>query len=626
MTEGRCPSCGAPVTFTAGSARVVVCGLCQTVVAREGAHLSAHGRVAALVDTDTPLRLGLEGRHGGAPFRLVGHLQKDHGAGPWDEWYVEFDDGRTAWLSESEGALHLLFPAGQEEGVRLSALQPGERLFLRGQRFTVEEVRSARLVAAAGQLPADVSGGAVGRHVDATGAHGQFLTLDFGAREEAPEAFVGRRVLPEELGLPVEAPAPRRRPVKLLEARCTRCNGPLELKAPDRTRRVACPFCGALLDVSEGKLAFLQALEPPPHPPRIPLGARGTLDGTPWTCIGFLVRSCRVEAVRFGWEEYLLYHPRRGFSFLMASDGHWTHLVPVAAGDVTVHRGSSAHFQGRRYAPFQSVTAVTETVVGEFYWEVRAGETAEATEYVAPPHSLNEDRTPEEVTYTHGTYLAPSQVQEAFGLEEPLPSPLGIAPGQPNPHRERAARSLRWVGLYAGLALLLFLGVSAARPRRVVHEEAVAVPAEARSGTPEAMHFSAPFEVAGRGNLRAEVSAPLAGDDWLGVQGDLVHEETGEVVSFYEELTRDEDVASAEARASGVLARVPPGRYVLRTTPFFPKAQERGYTVRLVSAGPRFVWLLVLWGLLLLGPVLGRLRAGTFETQRWANSNLWGHG
>ena len=60
MTQGQCPSCGAPVEFTAGSAQVVVCSYCQTVVAKKGANLEAHGRISAIVDTDSPLRLGLE--------------------------------------------------------------------------------------------------------------------------------------------------------------------------------------------------------------------------------------------------------------------------------------------------------------------------------------------------------------------------------------------------------------------------------------------------------------------------------------------------------------------------------------------------------------------------------------
>ena len=60
--EGQCPSCGAAIEFTAGSAQVVVCSHCQTVVARSGATFEAHGKIGRIVPTDSPLQLHAEGR------------------------------------------------------------------------------------------------------------------------------------------------------------------------------------------------------------------------------------------------------------------------------------------------------------------------------------------------------------------------------------------------------------------------------------------------------------------------------------------------------------------------------------------------------------------------------------
>jgi hypothetical protein len=56
---------------------VVICGHCQTVVARKDASLEAHGKVARIVDTDSPLQLGIEGRYQKRGFRIVGHLLFD---------------------------------------------------------------------------------------------------------------------------------------------------------------------------------------------------------------------------------------------------------------------------------------------------------------------------------------------------------------------------------------------------------------------------------------------------------------------------------------------------------------------------------------------------------------------
>lgn len=629
MTQGQCPSCGAPVEFTAGTALVVVCSYCQTVVAKKGVNLEAHGKIAAIVDTDSPLRLGLDGRYGKTGYRLVGHLQKDHGAGPWDEWYVEFDDGRAGWLSESEGAFHLMFDAGTEEGLKLDDAYPGQRLNLRNRPFVVEERGHARVTAAEGQLPSDVDPTEDHYYVDATGPKGMFASLDFGPRGQDPEVFLGQRLKLEQLGIPLDQLRPKAKKVSLQQARCPQCNGALALRAPDQTKRVACPFCGALLDATQGKLAFLQLLEKPEHAPLIPLGAKGVLDGTEWICIGFVVRSCTVEGTRYPWEEYLLFHKARGFTWLMQSNGHWVYLKPIDAGDVSLVPGVAAHYEGRRYKAFQSVSAVTETVLGEFYWEVRSGEMAQAIEYVAPPYSVNEDATSNEVTYTHGEYLAPSVIQEAFKLKEPLPPPQGVAPSQPNPHKSNPI--WKWSAIWATALLAVYLLVNVISANESVLDMTVTLPPDAMSGQPSAIHFSEPFVIHKRGNMKADVSAPVS-NDWLGVQGDLVNQDTGEVTSFYQEISyysgSDSDGSWSEGGTSGTefLSSVDPGTYVLRTTAAFSGAGATGagrsFRVQLTSGAPRGTWFCCAMVMLLLGPLFAFIRSSSFESTRWAESNL----
>ena len=625
MTQGQCPSCGAPVEFTAGSAQVVVCSYCQTVVAKKGANLEALGKIGAIVDTDSPLQLGLEGRYGKTGYKLVGHLQKDHGAGPWDEWYVEFDDSRTGWLSESEGSFHLMFEAGHEEGLKLDDAYPGQRLHLRNRPFVVEERGHGRVVAAAGQLPSDVDPEQDSYYVDATGPKGTFATLDFGTRTQDPEVFLGVRLKLEQLGIPMDQLRPRVKKVSLQQARCPQCNGNLELKAPDSTKRVACPYCGALLDASKGKLAFLQLLEKPDHPPLIPLGTKGQLDGAEWICIGFMVRSCTVEGTRYPWEEYLLFNKARGFTWLMQSNGHWVYLKPIDAGEVSLVPKVAAHYEGRRYKAFQSVTAVTETVLGEFYWEVRAGEMAQATEYVSAPYSVNEDDTTNEVSFTFGEYLAPSVIQEAFKLKEPLPSPQGVAPSQPNPQSSKA--SWKWAGLWGAALLAIYLIINVGASKQEVLNLEVSLPPDAASGQPTAMHFSDPFEIPKRGNVRADVYAPV-NNDWIGVQGDLVNQETGEVWSFYQEISyysgTDSEGSWTEGSKRGTeyLSRVVPGKYVLRTTAAFPSQAARTFRVQLTSDTPRGTWFCCAMVMLLIGPLFSFIRSSSFESTRWAESNL----
>ncbi|MCA2978624.1 MAG: DUF4178 domain-containing protein, partial [Myxococcaceae bacterium] len=460
MRVGNCPSCRAPVEFRPGAGKVKVCDHCNTVLLRGKAQLDTLGKVAELADTESPLKVGLTGQHSGSAFSIVGRIQKRHGTGVWDEWYLAFDDGRTAWLSESEGEWNLMFPIEGVSLPRVNELKPLSRFTLRERPFVVEEVGHADTASAEGQLP---EFNREHTYVDATGPKGAFCSLDYA--DGLGEAFVGTRVTIARLGFDRSELNPTPRRDALSQARCTNCNGPLELKAPNAARRVACPYCGALLDASSGALEFLQLLEKPPYAPLLPLGSEGTLQQTKWTVLAFLIRSTTVEGTRYPWEEYLLWNRDAGFRWLMNANGHWTFLTPIAAGDVECAT-RKATWNGKGFKAYQSVFVVTDFVAGECYWEVTVGETARATEYVEPPESINSDETDTEVVFTHGVMLSPDEVKRAFGLKGALPPPQGIAPAQVNPHAASLRSQWRWAGIWAVVFVALLIGFSVAGDTR----------------------------------------------------------------------------------------------------------------------------------------------------------------
>ncbi len=267
----------------------------------------------------------------------------------------------------------------------------------------------------------------------------------------------------------------------------------------------------------------------------------------------------------------------------------------------------------------------TDYVLGEFFWELTAGERATAREFIAPPKSINEDATADEVTFTLGEYLAPAVVQEAFKLKE-IGRPMGIAPAQPNPLRPRVKAQWMWAVAFMISVVALHAVVTALSSRKQVLHTEVPLAAEAPSGAAQSMYFSPPFELPSRGNLKVEARAPVS-NSWLGLQGDLVNETTGEGVSFYSELSRysgsDVDGPWSEGadRDTEFLSALAPGTYVLRVTPFFDRSPQR-YSIELTSDVPRFLW--VFWALLLLlvGPVITSVRSSMFESGRWSESNL----
>ena len=122
--EAPCHSCAAPVEFKSRTSLVTICPYCQSVVARGDKKLEDHGKVADLVETQSPLSLDVKGKFRGKPFRIVGRVQYQHSAGGvWDEWYAQFPNGKWGWLAEAQGSFYMTFQKKVKDGSGLPSLE-----------------------------------------------------------------------------------------------------------------------------------------------------------------------------------------------------------------------------------------------------------------------------------------------------------------------------------------------------------------------------------------------------------------------------------------------------------------------------------------------------------------------
>jgi DNA-directed RNA polymerase subunit RPC12/RpoP len=626
--EAPCPSCGAPIAFSLGASLLKVCEHCGVAVVRKGVDLKAYGKVAELIPTPSVLALDATGGYEGAPpFTLVGRLQLDYGAGTWDEWLMAFRNDTWAWLSESQGKFHYMGQAALPPVPAFSDLRPGQTVDLGPPgTFVIIEVREARFMSAAGELPFDVEPGSLLRYADLSGPGGQFGTLDYGTGDQAEALYVGREVALGDLGLKGLPDLEERRAKAAGQSlSCPQCGGPLEIRAPDQTQRIACPYCGSLLDATKD-LAVLEALARVPVEPKIPLGSKGRFGGVEWTLIGFMERSVTVEGVRYPWQEYLLYEPRSGFRWLVEAKGHWSFVEPVNAGDVTEALGGRVRYRDLTFKHFQGGTARVDHVLGEFYWAVARGDETETADYVSPPHMLSRESGGGEVNWSFGTYTKGEDVWKAFGLQGRPPAAEGVGPHQPAPSgasRHVFARAL----LFLGILFALYLGLTLAGGRTVDHET-VEIPQSAVSGAPESAHFSDRFFVLDEGNVEVQVKAPVS-NSWLYLDGALIDEETGAVDEFDVEVSyyfgRDSDGSWSEGgqRAHAYIADVPPGRYVLRLAPQWEAGHRppASYDLTVRSRVPRFYQALLAALALGAWPLLVGWRQFRFEMQRWSDSD-----
>src|ERR1044071_6541886 len=153
--RASCPACGAEVLFKTGSSVVVVCEFCRSVVARTDRGIEDAGKVADVVESGSPLEVGLGGVYYGVAFVLTGRAQLQHAAGGfWDEWYASFSDGRWGWLAEAQGRFYMTFHIGVPQP---AFLPPFEQLQL-GQPVYAIPAQSPLVVAekgTAGMLAAE---------------------------------------------------------------------------------------------------------------------------------------------------------------------------------------------------------------------------------------------------------------------------------------------------------------------------------------------------------------------------------------------------------------------------------------------------------------------------------------
>ena len=411
------------------------------------------------MQTRSPLELGIRGKFKRKAFELTGRVQYEHAAGGvWDEWYLLFSNGKVGWLAESQGKFHLTIekPLKSTETIpSLDQLEVGNRWEFEKPigSLTVAEKGTAAAGAAEGEIPWAFVPGAQHVFADLQGESGAFGTLDFSG--DAPRLFLGRQVTLDELGIAdrdVGDKGVRKTTGKLVN--CPNCGGPLTLIAPDETQRVTCTNCSSMLHADHGNLRYLHTLRLRKKKPLIPLGATGRIRDAEYTVIGFMERFVTYAGQKYPWTEYLLYHPREGFRWLVHSDRHWNFVEPVSAGDV--HRsGMFATYLDDEYRLFQHAVATVRHVLGEFYWQVSIGDKVRTRDYICPPHMLSVESSEHghggEINISLGTYMTPDAVEAVFGVKG-LARPWSPGPNQPPPNNGAIFRA--WF-TFLGVLILL---------------------------------------------------------------------------------------------------------------------------------------------------------------------------
>jgi len=293
----------------------------------------------------------------------------------------------------------------------------GATTAVNGKSYEVGSNEQVALVAAEGELPKLPSLNAPFAVVELRSADNEVLSLDYGA--QPPELTRGRPVALEELkftGLKQDS-------ARAAEGRhfaCPHCGAPVQVQFAD-SKAITCGACNALIDLTQGIGGELRhALQDEPVQPLIPLGASGQLQGVQWQVVGYQHRLGTEPDdpdEHFGWDEYLLYNRKRGFSFLVDSTEGWSLVKPATGAPRVAKDMQGAAYLGTNYRHQYAYKAQTTYVAGEFYWPVERGQLTFNRDYAHGTSVLSMEETPRERTWSVGSKIASDLVAKAFGLE-----------------------------------------------------------------------------------------------------------------------------------------------------------------------------------------------------------------
>lgn len=517
-----CPSCGAEIEADRRFAKLVVCGFCESAVILDEKAARIAGKMSVLALTPSPLFVGGTGELLGRNFNILGRVRYGYERGYWDEWYLAFDDGSTAWIGEDENNFALeSHDESETVPIEYADAYPGQAVQLGETAFHLDEKGIAICEGGEGQLPFPIVSGERVPFLDLS-LGDKFATVEYDIEDQTARVFRGRRLdigdvrmdyTAEEAGatgsLRVERGADGERRERIVKSgertksvNCVCCGAPMSV--PDsagdsipceycgtvvdlnvrhvacggcdatvsihgrEARSVVCPQCHRMIDVSRSEPTTLE-LAAQVGKPNVPfrMGQRGKLRGVDYTIVGHIRFVEQDFEGTYHTDEFLLFSRDAGYQWIVLENGHfsWTRELderPVGFEPRLATAKQTLRFNGRKWKVFESGYTSVEWVDGELPWVAKIGDQNYYMDAVSPPHLLSAEWTDAEMEWYEAEYIDRTEIAEGFGIDvNSLPMAFGVAPHQPytqSEFRRQAKPIMLGFFLLFGMATLWSLG------------------------------------------------------------------------------------------------------------------------------------------------------------------------
>lgn len=416
MQNVSCPSCGAHVQFKSHASVMAVCEYCKSTLLKEADAVKDIGRMSDVLDDYSPIRIGTAGRFGSRSFTVIGRIQLRYDAGLWNEWYLLFDDGDPAWLSDACG--QYTFTVEKQGAVTLPAfddVHAGSLYGILGQTWIASDVRTAQCTGGQGELPFKVGQGWVAKVADFRNGR-NFLTLDY-SDADRPKVYAGQSATPDQLQCQflrdddtIRDSAGKFRS-KVERLGCPSCGSNVDF-VPGVTVRIICPSCHAEADTTT-RTAIVQeaARRMQANTTTVELGAQAMIAGAHFRVLGVMKRRDDEGA---SWTEYLMHNPGKGFMWLVETGEGWFRAQVLDEWPAW-NRGETAVLGNQTYRKQYDYDATVTFAAGAFNWRVHAGDTVRVTEFGFGKKSLAAELTANELTWSQSVPVPADQIRAWFG-------------------------------------------------------------------------------------------------------------------------------------------------------------------------------------------------------------------
>lgn len=444
--KAPCPSCGADVEFTSAASVMSVCGYCQTTVVREGDDVKSQGKQSAVIEDHSPLQLGSSGTYGKHTFVLVGRIQLEYTEGVWNEWYIQFDNGKAGWLSETLDQYSLTLSKGKHPALPgYHQLHVGQTVQFEDIDYTVTDRRTATAIAGEGELPFVMGKGWQTWIIDAQYQR-QFITLDYADTDNgendvsgAPTVYQGTSVSLAQLAMQglkddrqMNEAGNLGSEEDIAKIDCPNCGSPVPYIA-GATNCLLCPACHSEVKLTGETAEVVQVHSMmQAQTTSLQLGDKARIntaeiaavtedsennklaESHDYVVIG-IMRLQEVGEYAF-WTEYLLYSFTDGFLWLGEESDGWR----VARILSELPTGDGKHwiqYQGKKWHRKYDEDYRSQVVyaIGAFNWQVKLNDSMVLRDFSHGQQTISKEQNAEEISYTIASPVTVETLNAWFG-------------------------------------------------------------------------------------------------------------------------------------------------------------------------------------------------------------------